>query len=308
MTGGITDFGQRVYRGLTGRRQRAAAERQRERVAQILADPRPPRHYDSEDVVRQLQTTHKPPPEYGYDAYNTWARGMKRAVQNIPLHKALEQPGARVLDAACGDGMTGFAFATYGHDVTLHDLEDWRDARAKHLPFVCGGLSTRLPIDDNQFDAVFSFNAFEHFDDPAAALAQLVRVCRPGGALHFDFGPLYASPHGLHAYRSLYMPYPQFLFSEPFLEAKLKEFGLWDLGRARSTLQPLNRWTVAQFEKLFRGSGCEVVTLSTREERGHLGVIEQHPDAFTGRGLTFADVTVYQMLVILKKPVGKGVV
>ena len=38
-----------------------------------------------------------------------------------------------------------------------------------------------LPYDDARFDVVTSFNAIQYAADPAAAVAQLARVCRPGG-------------------------------------------------------------------------------------------------------------------------------
>ena len=294
-------FGRRALEDLQTKRQRRRAEQQRGRIEAILARPDSPQVKDAEAAFEQLQRDAKPPKEYGYQRFDAWWRGVQRCFWISPMCEVRE-PGKRVLEATCGDGMTGHAFASYGHEVTLHDLEDWRDARAKSLPFVLGSLAQPLALDDAQFDLVFSYNAFEHIDDPAHAIKELVRVCKPGGHLYIDFGPLYASAWGLHAYRTLRMPYPQYLFGEAFREQKFKELGLYDLGRDMDTLQPLNRWTPAQFEQLFRSCGCEVLSFKRHAELEHLHWIERFPQAFSGRGLTFDDVTVTRIDVHLRKP------
>lgn len=300
MAAGIATLGRRAYRRFRRRYRRGREDRQRARVEAILARPEPPRPLD-EAAFAGLQAQHKPRNGYGYGAFEGWWRGARRASWLIPLAR-LEQPGARIFEAACGDGMTGYAFASYRHRVTLHDLEDWRDDRAKELPFVAGDLGSRLPLEPESFDFLFSYNAFEHINDPGAALGELVRLCRKGGIIYLDFGPLYAGPWGLHAYSSLYMPYPQYLFAPEFVARKLRELGLRDLGRERAELQPLNRWTVAQFERSWRDCGCEILATTYRDETGHLSLIERFPEAFQGRGLTYRDLVTDQVAVTLRKP------
>src|SRR5690606_35278753 len=124
-------------------------------------------------------------------------------------------------EVACGDGMAGRALAEFGHSVQLTDIEDWRDTRAFALPFVQSDLSKGLDVPKESFDAVLCFNAFIHFLDPAAALAQLEAACKPGGRIYLEFGFLYPSAWGLHAYRTVRAPYAQFLFDEGFLRARL---------------------------------------------------------------------------------------
>src|SRR5687768_6874627 len=191
-------FGRRVVEDFqTGRRRRRDGQR-RARIESILARTDPPQVGDAEAAFEQLQRDCKLKKEYGYERFDAWWRGAQRCFWISPMCD-LREPGKHVLEATCGDGMTGHAFASYGHDVTLHDLEDWRDPRAKALPFVQGSLARPLALGDAQFDLVMSYNAFEHLDDPAHAIKELVRVCKPGGHLYIDFGPLYASAWGLHA-------------------------------------------------------------------------------------------------------------
>ena len=99
--------------------------------------------------------------------------------------------GQRVLDVACGPGFLTRAFARAGaetvgldateaflafaraeaHDEGLTNVE-FRAGDAEHLPFAEGA-----------FDVVVSRAAFHHFPQPARVLAEMARVCRPGGTV-----------------------------------------------------------------------------------------------------------------------------
>jgi SAM-dependent methyltransferase len=267
----------------------------------ILARPEGPVYYDSNEVFEKLQTGYPPYPDYGYGIYGNWNRGVSRTLDLLNRLEMLRKPDLSVLEAGCGDGMTGYAFASYGHNVKLVDIEDWRDTRAKNIPFVCGNLCEKLPIDSDNFDLVCSFNTFEHLDDPKATLNELIRVCKRNGYLYLSFGPLYPGPWGLHAYGTLRMPYPQFLFSKSFLDEKLKILGIYDLGKKLNSLQPLNKWRPNQFSRLWQQSECKLVSSSFITDLKQLDIIRQFPKAFTGRGLTFEDVTIHVLSVIIKK-------
>jgi hypothetical protein len=71
---------------------------------------------------------------------------------------------------------------------------------------------------------------------------------------------------------------------------------------SETSLQPLNRWRVAQFRELWRRSGCEVEScLEPRDER-FIGIVERYPAAFQGRGLTIDDLAVHGTQVVLRRP------
>lgn len=56
----------------------------------------------------------------------------------------------------------------------------------------------RLPFKDRVFDAVVSFNTFEHLHDPTTAAREIFRVLKPGGkvVIHTAFlQPLHEPPH-----------------------------------------------------------------------------------------------------------------
>jgi SAM-dependent methyltransferase len=100
--------------------------------------------------------------------------------------------GARVLDAACGEGYGSALLADVAASVVGIDVEAQVDAdasvryAAKHrnLSFERASV-TDLPLDDACIDAIVSFETIEHIgaDDQRLMLAEFARVLVPGGRL-----------------------------------------------------------------------------------------------------------------------------
>ena len=99
------------------------------------------------------------------------------------------RPGQRVLDVACGPGFLTRAFARAGAVATGLDATEafLAFARAEaadeglaNAEFRAGDAE-RLPFDDATFDVVTCRAAFHHFPHPERVLAEMRRVCRPGG-------------------------------------------------------------------------------------------------------------------------------
>jgi SAM-dependent methyltransferase len=266
-------------------------KKRREVVERILSDTRPPETGRSEAAFERLQAAY--PSDrgdlYKYDDYSLYERASQRALRILKL-PGMAEYGKSVLDIGAGDGVLGAILKNYGHSVRLTDMEDWRSRVGKQVEFHAADVTNRLPFEDAAFDLVVSFNSFEHFPDPRAAFAEALRVTKPGGILHFEFNPLYCSPWGLHAYRSLYMPYSQFLFSEDFINAQLDKLGISDLGGKRMTLQYLNRWKSTQFEELWQGWSVRVNKCQWMHDASQLGIVLEFPEAFWGRGLTVNDL------------------
>lgn len=94
-----------------------------------------------------------------------------------------------VLDVACGPGLMACAFAAVAGHVTGIDLTPAMIERAKILQQskALPNLSWRigdvlpLPFADAAFSLAFTRYSFHHFLDPKAVLAEMVRVCAPGG-------------------------------------------------------------------------------------------------------------------------------
>lgn len=115
------------------------------------------------------------------------------------LRFAALAPGAAVLDAGCGSGSAARLFARHvpqGRVVGLDRNEGYLDfARRKAQDEQLSNLEFRsgdvlwLPFDDNSFDVVWSKHLLQWVAKREQALAQFVRVTRPGGrviACNFD--------------------------------------------------------------------------------------------------------------------------
>lgn len=271
------------------------------RIDEILSDPAPPSTGRAESDFDALQRAYQGIPEYGYDARSMWTRGATRSIQLMDLLEWKEN--AHTLEIGCGDGLVSYHLASYGHQVSLTDMDDWRTSRAKALDFHGGEFENGLPFESEQFDLIFTYNTFEHVNDPAKCLQEMLRLTQPGGLLYIDFNPTYSSPWGLHAYRAMRMPYPQFLFSDAFVTDYIRTNGISDLGgQYKTALQPLNRWRIGQFDKLWEGSGCAIERREYDFGAEHVGLIRRYPECFRGRGLNYRDVTIDGTRVLLRKP------
>ncbi len=108
-------------------------------------------------------------------------------------------PGTRVLDLAAGTGTSSLTFSAAGADCVACDfsLGMLRAGRARlraraasageqsppgQLSLVAGD-ALRLPFRDESFDAVTISFGLRNVASPAAALAEMRRVTRPGGRL-----------------------------------------------------------------------------------------------------------------------------
>lgn len=97
--------------------------------------------------------------------------------------------GARVLDAACGEGYGSYLMKSWGaQSVDAIDIDEVSIALAKSL-FKSDGLSyvqgtvEQLPFEDNLFDLVVSLETMEHVDNVDMFLAEAKRVLKPGGTI-----------------------------------------------------------------------------------------------------------------------------
>ncbi|WP_239002631.1 class I SAM-dependent methyltransferase [Rhodovastum atsumiense] len=97
--------------------------------------------------------------------------------------------GAVVLDAGAGDQPYRHLFAHCTYESADFEKVDKPYARST---YVCD--LAHIPVEDARYDAVVFSQVMEHLPDPAAVLAELARVLRPGGRLFYS-GPLFYEEH-----------------------------------------------------------------------------------------------------------------
>ncbi len=159
----------RLWSALAGRVEDPQLCRDRDRRAEVLRARRP----WAETVAGRM--------EHHYSPGRTWESAARALAGLAPL--------GHVLDVASGDGALAELVAPRARSVTCLDASLRVAAagmrRARHVPglrFVAGDMHA-LPFADRSFDQVMLVNTLLHARQPARALAEAVRVLRPGGTM-----------------------------------------------------------------------------------------------------------------------------
>ncbi len=113
------------------------------------------------------------------------------------------RPGHRLLDMGCGGGRHAFAALRLGATVVAldYDAAELKDVRAVRGAMIesgeipgdarggdvnggeVNGDALRLPFPDATFDRIIASEVLEHLPADERAIAELVRVLRPGGRI-----------------------------------------------------------------------------------------------------------------------------
>ncbi|OBK43286.1 SAM-dependent methyltransferase [Mycobacterium sp. 1081908.1] len=125
-----------------------------------------------------------------YDHVQAVLRKLLTAFQS-PVEWANFRPGGIILDVGCGPAsLTASLARAAGPDGLVLGI-DRSDAMLARAVRVASGPqigflradAQRLPLLDETVDAVVSVGVLQFMPDPAAALAEMARVLRPGGRL-----------------------------------------------------------------------------------------------------------------------------
>lgn len=122
-------------------------------------------------------------------ASHRWRTAANSAAYLLPLL----EPGQRLLDVGSGPGTITADLAELVAPGRVTALEYDEDAlsltRAEcdqrwvdNVDFVVGDVHA-LRFDDDIFDVVHAHQVLQHVADPVSALAEMRRVCRPGGVV-----------------------------------------------------------------------------------------------------------------------------
>jgi ubiquinone/menaquinone biosynthesis C-methylase UbiE len=137
---------------------------------------------DSQKLIRRQFGAHAD--QYATSAIHAQGESLARLNE-------LTQPKRdwRVLDVSTGAGHTALAFAPHVAHVIASDLTPQMLAAAQRLAAERGVTNIEfktadaqaLPFEDNAFDLVTNRLALHHYSDARKALAEMARVCKPGG-------------------------------------------------------------------------------------------------------------------------------
>jgi ubiquinone/menaquinone biosynthesis C-methylase UbiE len=155
------------------------------------------------------------------------------------------RPEDTVLDIACGPGIVSCFFARQAAHVTGLDIVPAMLERAQRLQAERQldnidwrlGQSTTLPFANDSFDRVVTRFSFHHYLEPAAAIAEMKRVCKPGGTvLVADVAPREQVQDRFNHWEILRDPSHTRALTQAELEALGEETGMQLLRRANFRL------------------------------------------------------------------------
>jgi demethylmenaquinone methyltransferase / 2-methoxy-6-polyprenyl-1,4-benzoquinol methylase len=126
----------------------------------------------------------------GYDRTNTiLSLGNDRLWRVATTRAIAPKAGQRILDLAAGTGASSVALAHSGAEVVAADFSPGmiaegrrRHAGIPNLTFVQAD-ATDLPFADGEFDTVTMSFGLRNVNGPQTALAELLRVTKPGGRI-----------------------------------------------------------------------------------------------------------------------------
>jgi ubiquinone/menaquinone biosynthesis C-methylase UbiE len=132
--------------------------------------------------------------QFGATAANYLGSSVHARGADLEKLEALAQrlQPARALDLGCGAGHAAFALARGGAaSVVAYDLSEQmlavveREAQARGHSQIAirRGAAGQLPFDDVAFELIVTRYSAHHWPSVPAAVAEMVRVLRPGGTL-----------------------------------------------------------------------------------------------------------------------------
>lgn len=126
----------------------------------------------------------------GYDRTNFLLTFGMEKLWRVATTKAIEpRAGQKILDLAAGTGASSVVLARSGADVVAADFSQGMIAEGRRRHGGVTGITFQqadamdLPFADNEFDTVTISYGLRNVHDPKKALAEMLRVTKPGGRI-----------------------------------------------------------------------------------------------------------------------------
>lgn len=126
-----------------------------------------------------------------------WRAGQQRRLEMI-LKYSLGRERGVILENGCGVGMYVEQLSAFGGRVIGLEYDFERAAEARvNSPEIVNAAGEFLPLPSSTFDLILSHEVIEHVQDDRSAIAEMIRVLKPGGRV-FIFCPNIGYPYETH--------------------------------------------------------------------------------------------------------------
>ena len=222
-------------------------------------------------------------PSTGLDSERSeWFRGHFDAAQEVVdlcQSSGMDLAGKRIADIGCGDGIIDLGLVVKAKPAELvgYDLNEVDTAQLlaeanaeegiRELPAELSFVKSqpeRIPADDDSFDVVVTWSAFEHVADPESLLRDIRRILKPGGVLFLQLWPFYNSEHGSHLWQWFPDGFAQFEHSDDEIAAQIEADEATDPGWGAMMMREyraLNRVTLDDLGVAIERAGLRVSRL-----------------------------------------------
>lgn len=208
-------------------------------------------------IAHQLRQV-SPKAPAGAVAFRPWQEVLARYLTSAPLAHALFRAAEAahlaalplqrpILDLGCGRGEFASHALTAAVDagVDLHRAHLQSARATARYASLWHADARQLPFAENTFRTILSVSVLEHVVEPAAVLAEVVRILQPGG---YFIGTLVLVDLQEH----LFWPRWWRRWRLPYLARAYQRFQDW-------FFQHRTLWPQASWEQLFRLQGLEIV-------------------------------------------------
>ena len=194
------------------------------------------------------------------EARHFWFRGFRRFVTPLLIRAVEGRRAPRLLDCGCGTGRNIALIARYGRafgfDYTASGLQAGvRDGRRGLVQ----ATAAAVPFADATFDVVTSFDMLQVLPDAveAAAIAEMARVLKPGGALVVNVAAMRVL-HGHHALLS--EEARRYTRGELATKLTVAGFSITSMSHTNATLFPL--MVAVRAAQRLRGAEAKVADIA----------------------------------------------
>jgi SAM-dependent methyltransferase len=197
-------------------------------------------------------------------------------IEDFCVPSGVRLKGRDIADVGCGDGIMALGLHArvqpqrlVGMDINPVDTELLLERAQRYgvgddLPASLSFVRSEpehLPAEDDSFDLVYTWSAFEHVREPVALLTEVARVLRPGGTLMLQLWPFFYSERGSHLWDWFPDPHHHLVDPPDALIATARASGVHSEEWTEYMLDEfrlLNRITIDDLHRSVLAAGMEV--------------------------------------------------